>query len=96
MYGLTNFLSVLWYSALGLFGLGRSEGHAVTLFDGDPRTGAPEEGRERGLVMDRFDLDSPMAFDGRGAVNNPGPFTSAAEAIANGGAGVRIGSNLYV
>jgi hypothetical protein len=35
MYGLTNFLSVLWHSVMGWFGLGRKRAHAVTLFDGD-------------------------------------------------------------
>jgi hypothetical protein len=35
MYGLTNFLSVLWYTAAGWFGIGRDQAHAVTLFDGN-------------------------------------------------------------
>jgi hypothetical protein len=34
MYGLTNFLSVLWYTVMGWFGLHRLVPHAVTLFNG--------------------------------------------------------------
>lgn len=34
MYGLTNFLSVLWYTVSGWFGAGHGEARAVTLFDG--------------------------------------------------------------
>jgi len=34
VYGLTNFLSVLWYTVAGWCGVGRDEAHAVTMFDG--------------------------------------------------------------
>lgn len=45
MYGLTNFLSVLWYSVLGCLGLRSGRANAVTLFDG---TNAPAARTERG------------------------------------------------
>jgi hypothetical protein len=38
MYGLTNFLSVVWYSVMGQFGVGRERAHAVTLFNGSDET----------------------------------------------------------
>ena len=34
MYGLTNFISVLWYSVAGWLGIGHGAAQAVTLFDG--------------------------------------------------------------
>lgn len=40
MYGLTNFLSVLWYSVLGCLGLRSGRANAVTLFDGNEPTEA--------------------------------------------------------
>jgi hypothetical protein len=37
MYSVTNFLSVLWYTVAGWFGVGQSQARAVTLFDGSAR-----------------------------------------------------------
>lgn len=48
MYGLTNFLSVLWYSVLECFGLGRDVARAVSLFDGELEAGIDAEGIRRG------------------------------------------------
>lgn len=75
MYGLTNFLAVLWHTVAGWFGVGRGEVHAVTLFNGDDETPKTDRvRRQEGLVFtSRGDAIANGGFGVRVGGDEDGP-----------------------
>lgn len=101
MYGLTNFLTVIWYTVLGWFGIGRERAHAVTLYSWDDDAPCSHVVAAAPATSASLDLHAPVVNElAEWSISDPsrsiGPFSTAADAMANGGAGIEISKNLYV
>ncbi|MGM9489637.1 hypothetical protein [Ideonella sp. YS5] len=100
MYSLTNFLAVLWYTMLGWFGIGRDTAHTVTLYNGADEAACSYEATDIHVASQSLNLPGSTGDGWAGwcagdPSRNAGPYATAADAVANGGAGVKIG-NLYL